>query len=92
MSKTVLLRRYGLWEAVESIFLLRFPPELQRFGAPLHGGANQAVIEMLTEIQKDGGNYHRAIQKSQRQKKTPFRLMGFGHRVYKAYDPPCQKS
>jgi citrate synthase len=53
---------------------------------PLHGGANQAVIEMLTEIQKDGGNYHRAIQRA-RDRKDPFRLMGFGHRVYKAYDP-----
>jgi citrate synthase len=53
---------------------------------PLHGGANQAVIEMLTEIQKDGGNYHRAIQRA-KNKRDPFRLMGFGHRVYKAYDP-----
>jgi citrate synthase len=53
---------------------------------PLHGGANQAVIEMLTDIQKDGSNYHRAIQRA-KDKKDPFRLMGFGHRVYKAYDP-----
>jgi citrate synthase len=53
---------------------------------PLHGGANQAVIEMLTNIQKDGGNYHRAIEKA-KDKKDPFRLMGFGHRVYKSYDP-----
>jgi citrate synthase len=53
---------------------------------PLHGGANQAVIEMLTDIQKDGGNYHRAIQRA-KDKKDPFRLMGFGHRVYKSYDP-----
>jgi citrate synthase len=53
---------------------------------PLHGGANQAVIEMLTEIQKDGGNYHRAIERA-KNKKDPFRLMGFGHRVYKTYDP-----
>jgi citrate synthase len=53
---------------------------------PLHGGANQAVIEMLTNIQKDGGNYHRAIQRA-KDKKDPFRLMGFGHRVYKSYDP-----
>jgi citrate synthase len=53
---------------------------------PLHGGANQAVIEMLTDIQKDGGNYHRAIQRA-KDKKDSFRLMGFGHRVYKAYDP-----
>ena len=53
---------------------------------PLHGGANQAVIEMLTDIQKDGGNYHRAIERA-KDKKDSFRLMGFGHRVYKAYDP-----
>ena len=53
---------------------------------PLHGGANQAVIEMLSEIQKDGGNYQRAIERA-KDKKDPFRLMGFGHRVYKAYDP-----
>jgi len=53
---------------------------------PLHGGANQAVIEMLSEIQKEGGNYQRAIEKA-KDKKDPFRLMGFGHRVYKAYDP-----
>jgi len=53
---------------------------------PLHGGANQAVIEMLTDIQKDGGSYHRAIERA-KDKKDPFRLMGFGHRVYKAYDP-----
>jgi citrate synthase len=53
---------------------------------PLHGGANQAVIEMLLEIQKEGSNYHRAIERA-KDKKDPFRLMGFGHRVYKAYDP-----
>jgi len=53
---------------------------------PLHGGANQAVIEMLIDIQKDGGNYQRAIGKA-KDKNDPFRLMGFGHRVYKAYDP-----
>ncbi len=53
---------------------------------PLHGGANKAVIEMLSEIQKDGGNFQRAIERA-KDKKDPFRLMGFGHRVYKAYDP-----
>lgn len=53
---------------------------------PLHGGANQAVIEMLTDIQKDGGNYMRAVERA-KDKKDPFRLMGFGHRVYKTYDP-----
>jgi len=53
---------------------------------PLHGGANQAVIEMLLDIQQEGGSYHRAIERA-KDKKDPFRLMGFGHRVYKAYDP-----
>ena len=53
---------------------------------PLHGGANQAVIDMLKEIQRDGGNHKRAVEKA-KDKKDPFRLMGFGHRVYKAYDP-----
>jgi citrate synthase len=53
---------------------------------PLHGGANQAVIEMLSDIQKDGGNFRRAIERA-KDKNDPFRLMGFGHRVYKTYDP-----
>jgi citrate synthase len=53
---------------------------------PLHGGANQAVIEMLTEIQNDGGNYRRAVDRA-KNRNDPFRLMGFGHRVYKNYDP-----
>ncbi len=53
---------------------------------PLHGGANQAVIEMLTQIQEDGGNYRKAIGRA-KDKDDPFRLMGFGHRVYKTYDP-----
>lgn len=53
---------------------------------PLHGGANQAVIEMLKQIQNDGGNCQKAVQRA-RDKNDPFRLMGFGHRVYKTYDP-----
>ncbi|HUV50252.1 MAG TPA: citrate synthase [Anaerolineae bacterium] len=53
---------------------------------PLHGGANQAVIEMLSEIQKNGGKLDKAIKRA-KDKKDPFRLMGFGHRVYKTYDP-----
>lgn len=53
---------------------------------PLHGGANQAVIEMLNQIQSDGGNCQKAIQRA-RDKNDRFRLMGFGHRVYKTYDP-----
>ncbi|MFZ5569018.1 MAG: citrate synthase [Thermodesulfobacteriota bacterium] len=53
---------------------------------PLHGGANQAVIEMLTEIANNGGDVNRAVERA-KDKKDPFRLMGFGHRVYKTYDP-----
>jgi len=53
---------------------------------PLHGGANQAVLEMLEEIQKDGGDVEKFINKA-KDKKDPFRLMGFGHRVYKNFDP-----
>jgi citrate synthase len=53
---------------------------------PLHGGANQAVIEMLSHIHRNGGDYRRAIERA-RDNSDPFRLMGFGHRVYKTYDP-----
>jgi citrate synthase len=52
----------------------------------LHGGANQAVLEMLEEIQKDGGDVEKYINKA-KDKDDPFRLMGFGHRVYKNFDP-----
>ncbi len=53
---------------------------------PLHGGANQAVIEMLTEIEKNDGDVDKAMARA-KDKNDPFRLMGFGHRVYKTYDP-----
>jgi len=53
---------------------------------PLHGGANQAVLEMLEQIKKDGGGYEKFISKA-KDKEDPFRLMGFGHRVYKNFDP-----
>ncbi len=53
---------------------------------PLHGGANQAVVEMLTQIHKDGGDLGKAIARA-KDRNDPFRLMGFGHRVYKTYDP-----
>jgi citrate synthase len=53
---------------------------------PLHGGANQAVIEMLEAIQKDGGDTKKYMAKA-KDKNDPFRLMGFGHRVYKNFDP-----
>ena len=53
---------------------------------PLHGGANQAVIEMLEEIKNHGGDINQFINKA-KDKSDPFRLMGFGHRVYKNFDP-----
>ncbi|MDD2821676.1 MAG: citrate synthase [Flavobacterium sp.] len=53
---------------------------------PLHGGANQAVLEMLEDIQKDGGDADKYLAKA-KDKNDPFRLMGFGHRVYKNFDP-----
>ncbi|WP_074408989.1 MULTISPECIES: citrate synthase [Aquimarina] len=53
---------------------------------PLHGGANQAVIEMLEAIKADGGDTAKYIAKA-KDKNDPFRLMGFGHRVYKNFDP-----
>jgi len=53
---------------------------------PLHGGANQAVVEMLSDIQSSGGDMAPFIARA-KDKNDPFRLMGFGHRVYKTYDP-----
>ncbi|MFQ3174019.1 MAG: citrate synthase [Flavobacterium sp.] len=56
---------------------------------PLHGGANQAVLEMLEEIHKNGGDTDEYMAKA-KDKDDPFRLMGFGHRVYKSFDPRAQ--
>jgi citrate synthase len=53
---------------------------------PLHGGANQAVIEMLEKIHNDGGDVDKWVAKA-KDKDDTFRLMGFGHRVYKNFDP-----
>lgn len=53
---------------------------------PLHGGANQEVILMLENIKKDGGDTEKWINKA-KDKSSGFRLMGFGHRVYKNFDP-----
>jgi citrate synthase len=56
---------------------------------PLHGGANQEVLEMLQAIDADGGDVSKAVDRA-KDKSDPFRLMGFGHRVYKNYDPRAQ--
>ncbi|MCM4151760.1 citrate synthase [Arenibacter sp. N53] len=53
---------------------------------PLHGGANQAVLEMLEAIEADGGDTKKYMAKA-KDRNDPFRLMGFGHRVYKNFDP-----
>ena len=53
---------------------------------PLHGGANQEVIQMLELIHADGGSYQKYVERA-KDKEHPFRLMGFGHRVYKNFDP-----
>jgi citrate synthase len=53
---------------------------------PLHGGANQAVVEMLEDIRQDGGDIDKYMNKA-KDKNDSFRLMGFGHRVYKNFDP-----
>lgn len=53
---------------------------------PLHGGANQAVIEMLETIYEQGGNVDKVVERA-KDRSDPFRLFGFGHRVYKSYDP-----
>ncbi len=53
---------------------------------PLHGGANQAVLEMLEAIKDDGGDTKKYMAKA-KDKEDSFRLMGFGHRIYKNFDP-----
>lgn len=59
---------------------------IHALSGPLHGGANQQVIEMLTSIAGDGGDCTKWIAKA-KDKNDPFRLMGFGHRVYRNFDP-----
>lgn len=56
---------------------------------PLHGGANQAVLEMLEMIRADGGDYQKYVDMA-KDKQSDFRLMGFGHRVYKNFDPRAE--
>ncbi len=59
---------------------------ISALSGPLHGGANQKVIEQLSMIQADGGDYQKYVDKA-KDKDDEFRLMGFGHRVYKNFDP-----
>ena len=59
---------------------------INALSGPLHGGANQRVLGMLQEIQVEGGDVARALHRA-KDRSDPFRLMGFGHRVYRNYDP-----
>ncbi|MDA0684517.1 MAG: citrate synthase [Bacteroidetes bacterium] len=59
---------------------------ISALSGPLHGGANTAVIDMLEMIRRDGSNFQKYVGKA-KDKNDPFRLMGFGHRVYKNFDP-----
>ncbi|MFT5144716.1 MAG: citrate synthase [Rhodothermales bacterium] len=59
---------------------------ISALSGPLHGGANSAVIKMLTQIADDGGNVDKYVEMA-KDKTSDFRLMGFGHRVYKNFDP-----
>src|SRR5260370_37559932 len=61
-------------------------PGISAVWGPLHGGAKQQVIEMLVHIQRDGANCKKYIDMA-KDKSAGFRLMGFGHRVYKNFDP-----
>ncbi|MFT5291759.1 MAG: citrate synthase [Planctomycetota bacterium] len=70
----------------QSNFYASIAAGISALWGPLHGGANQKVIEMLEAIQKEGGNADRFMELA-KDKSNKVRLMGFGHRVYKSYDP-----
>jgi citrate synthase len=77
-ARTVGSSQSNLWASIAgAIFAL---------WGPLHGGANQSVIEMLELIRRDGGDYRKYVNLA-KDKDHEFRLMGFGHRVYKNFDP-----
>jgi citrate synthase len=59
---------------------------INALSGPLHGGANQKVIQMLQMIKDNGGNYKKFVNMA-KDKESKFKLMGFGHRVYKNFDP-----
>ena len=62
---------------------------IHALSGPLHGGANQAVLEMLEDIVASGGDVSKTVARA-KDRNDPFRLMGFGHRVYKNFDPRAQ--
>ena len=85
-SRTAALRQCAWSVRARPTSSPRSPPVICALWGPLHGGANQKVIEMLQMIQDDGGNYQKYVDMA-KDKESGFRLMGFGHRVYKNFDP-----
>ena len=86
MSKIVRLQQYVSLAHLMLVCLHLLQLGSLPCGGPLHGGANQAVVEMLEDIKNDDGDVQKYIDKA-KDKSDPFRLMGFGHRVYKNFDP-----
>ena len=86
MSKTVRLQLCEFVGSSHAGLFASVAAGISALWGPLHGGANQAVVEMLEDIKNDGGDVQKYIEKA-KDKSDPFRLMGFGHRVYKNFDP-----
>ena len=82
MNKIVLLLPVRIVGSSHASLYASVSAGIAALWGPLHGGANQAVIEMLEEIKEDGGDVDKYVAKA-KDKSDPFRLMGFGHRVYK---------
>ena len=85
MNRIAALQQLEWLEAVKQIYSLQYRRNLRTWG-PLHGGANQEVLEMLEHIRADGGDYKKYMNMA-KDKTSGFKLMGFGHRVYKNFDP-----
>ncbi len=85
-SRTARPARCAWWAASRANLYASISAGISALWGPLHGGANQQVIEMLEHIQAEGGDVQKFVDKA-KDKKDNSRLMGFGHRVYKNYDP-----
>jgi citrate synthase len=86
MSRTAAPARCAWWAAARANLYSSVSAGIAALWGPLHGGANQEVIEMLETIRNDGGDIQKWVNKA-KDKNDPFRLFGFGHRVYKNFDP-----
>ena len=85
-SKTAALRQCGWWAAANANLFASISAGIGALWGPLHGGANEACVSMLEQIVADGGNVQKYVDMA-KDKKSGFRLMGFGHRVYRNFDP-----